>query len=187
MGLSIYYKGRIRDRALLPQLTEAVIDVCETMGWDLLRFDKPDANGVAFTPPGCELISLTFDLQNQITDVRLVLAGLEPIINGVIVKTQYAGVDAHRAVIRFFRWLAKEYFDEFEMFDESRYWETGDEEVLLETFARYDMLINSVATALENFPVENDEATPQMADRLARFLQDQFGTDVRLISPPGNE
>ena len=185
MGLSIYYKGRIKDRALLPQLVEAVTDICNEMGWSNQRFDEPAAEGMFFAPEGSEPLSLTFDPEGQLTDFRHIALRIEldEPIQGVIVKTQYAGADAHKAVIDLFRWIAREYLDDFEMVDESYYWETGDETVLRERFERYDLLIKAVAQALDTFPAQKDERPEQTADRLERYLKERFGAEVRRIEP----
>ncbi|RYY89048.1 MAG: hypothetical protein EOO15_07260 [Chitinophagaceae bacterium] len=183
MGLSIYYQGRIKDHSLLPQLFAAVEDICEELDWRHQRFNHPGARGMFFAPEGSEPLSLTFDDEDWLTDFRHVALDIkldEP-IKGVIVKTQYAGADAHKAVIDLFRWLEKEYFSEFELSDESRYWETGDEAVLRESFERYDLLLNAVARALDTFEERQGETNEQTADRLERFLQERFGATIRRI------
>ncbi|RYY38804.1 MAG: hypothetical protein EOO08_13405 [Chitinophagaceae bacterium] len=183
MGLSIYYQGRIKDRALLPQLFSAVEYICCELEWEHKRFNQPGAEGLFFAPDGSEPLSLTFDADGLLTDFRYVALKLEPdeAVKGIIVKTQYAGADAHKAVIDLFRWLSKEYFSEFELSDESRYWETGDEAVLRESFERYDLLLNAVARALDTFEERDGETREQTADRLGRYLEERFGASVRRI------
>lgn len=183
MGLSIYYQGRIKDRALLPQLVSAVEDICTELGWESERFNEPEAEGLFFAPDGSEPLSLTFNHDGRLVDFRYIVFRKElgEPIEGVIVKTQYAGVEAHKAVIDLFRWIAKEYFEDFELSDESRYWETGDEAVLRQSFERYEFLLNAVARALETFPERKGESNEELAARLERFLQERFGATVRRV------
>ncbi|RYZ22794.1 MAG: hypothetical protein EOO16_07530 [Chitinophagaceae bacterium] len=183
MGLSIYYQGRIKDRALLPQLVDAVSDICRELNWEYETFNEGGAEGMFFQPEGSEPLSLTFDSEGRLTDFRHILLRLEfdEPVNGVIVKTQYAGREAHKAVIDLFRWLSETYLANFEMSDESRYWETGDEAVLCESFERYELLLNAVARALDTFPAQAGESPEGTAERLSRYLRDHFGGDVHQV------
>ncbi|RYY66941.1 MAG: hypothetical protein EOO12_02705 [Chitinophagaceae bacterium] len=185
MGLSIYYKGRLKDRALLPQLVDAVSDICKELGWPHERLHEARAEGMYFAPEGSEPLSLTFDPEGHLTDFRYILLRIEldEPIQGVIVKTQYAGADAHKAIIDLFRWIAREYLDDFELSDESRYWETGDEAVLRESFERYELLLNAVARALETFPSQDGERSEDTANRLERFLVERFGAVIHRVAP----
>ncbi|TCJ18616.1 hypothetical protein EPD60_03700 [Flaviaesturariibacter flavus] len=183
MGLSIYYQGRIKDRALLPQLVEAVSDICKELNWEHESFNKGGAEGMYFAPEGSEPLSLTFNREGRLTDFRHILLRIEldEPVEGIIVKTQYAGAEAHKAIIDLFRWISEKYLADFQLSDESRYWETGDEAVLLESFERYDLLLNAVARALDTFPAHVYESPEGTAERLARFLQERFGGDVREV------
>ena len=80
MGLTIHYSARIKTLDLLPQFTEEVADICQTMGWEHetidtivemkdkgVKFKPPlddDKNirlqGIYFTPPGCESVIFMF-------------------------------------------------------------------------------------------------------------------------------
>ncbi|MEZ4823844.1 MAG: hypothetical protein R2942_16140 [Ignavibacteria bacterium] len=43
-------------------------------------------------------------------------------------------MEAHKIIIDLFEYLSEKYFKEFELKDESRYWETGNEEILRQSF-----------------------------------------------------
>jgi hypothetical protein len=79
MGLTIHYAARLKSMEMLPQLTQEVADICQSMGWksysenktvkmkDDVIFKPPlvdDKNiqlqGIYFNPPKCESVILMF-------------------------------------------------------------------------------------------------------------------------------
>lgn len=184
MGLSIHYRGNIKEAKLLPNLIEEVKDVAETYNWkyhiyetnfinnkldNRLLFD--DVYGISFTPTNCETISFTF-LSNgvMVCPNRLFLfsdsQNEQEHIYSLSVKTQYAGVLLHQFIIHFLKYLNNKYFDNFNVADESYYWETDDEEKMKSQFRNYNTLIDNFALALEVFPKEKDENMIEYVERL---------------------
>ena len=90
-------------------------------------------------------------------------------------KTQFAGADAHIAVIKLLRYLKEKYFSVFELNDEGMYWETMDEKVFLKQFARYEFLLDAVAEALTGMKTVPGETPLSLADRIEKLLKDRFG------------
>jgi hypothetical protein len=79
MGLTIHYSARIKSRNLIPQLTDEIADICQSMGWEFDTVDKivemkddvtftPPLDdhknirlqGIMFHPPKCESVIFTF-------------------------------------------------------------------------------------------------------------------------------
>ena len=80
MGLTIHYSALLKERTMLPQLTNEVADICQTMGWSFEKLDSivkmkdkdvsfeppidDDQNvhlqGIMFVPTGCETVDFTF-------------------------------------------------------------------------------------------------------------------------------
>ncbi len=185
MGLSIHYHGTIKDKALLPQLAAEMKDICENLGWEYHYFEpaeKKDLEGIYFAPEECEPLFLTFNAEgrllspvSQITRDMLAEHGLDPeLIYTISTKTQYAGMDAHIAIIRLFRYISTKYFSHFEMQDEGNYWETDDLSVLKSQFTAYEMAISSFTEALkdlERIPGEDQES---LASRIEELLKKKF-------------
>jgi hypothetical protein len=90
-------------------------------------------------------------------------------------KTQYAGPDAHIAVIKLLRYLKVKYFSAFELNDEGMYWETMDEKVLLGQFAKYEFLLNAVADALSEMKAVPGETAASLADKIEKMLKKKLG------------
>lgn len=169
MGLSIHYSGSFKKSASLPQMIEEVRDVIRVRNWEHFIFETdilPDEDpentiyGICFTPPECETVFLSFLSDRKLISPPLIEFGDQhdgKKENFIFVKTQYAGPEIHKLIIDFLKYLSAKYFDDFMMVDEGKYWETGDEQILKAQFDRYNMLMDRVANALENFPRKESE------------------------------
>ena len=71
--------------------------------------------------------------------------------------------------------MTNKYLQEFRLTDEGNYWATGDEKLLEATFNRYDDLVNSVADALETFPVNTGEPMDEYLSRLMTHVNRKRG------------
>ena len=90
-------------------------------------------------------------------------------------KTQYTGIKTHMLIIHLLKYLTNKYFQEFHLSDEGNYWETGDEKLLEASFKRYNDLVNSVADALETYPVNNGETMEEYLSRLIARVNKKRG------------
>ncbi|MEO7046854.1 MAG: hypothetical protein ABI091_16245, partial [Ferruginibacter sp.] len=72
-------------------------------------------------------------------------------------KTQYAGLDAHIAIIKLLKYLSKKYLKDFTLIDEGYYWETDDEKILLEQFRKFNLAIDIFCEALKDLPAVSGE------------------------------
>ncbi|HWR32866.1 MAG TPA: hypothetical protein VN451_05050, partial [Chitinophagaceae bacterium] len=166
MGLSIHYSGKIKEYSLIERITNEVEDVCESLNWKYQVFDnnrselKPgstaekytpyDVKGISFTPPECETAFLTFLPDGSLCcPAKLIYydpATNDLMIEVVHVKTQFAGPDKHIAFFKLLNYLKEKYFETFWLDDEGYYWEKWDEKLLFAQFARYNFILDSVAT-----------------------------------------
>ena len=133
MGLCIYDSGRIKDADSLPHLIDEVKDIANIHGWELdinecsfpnNTFDNQEnlgsIYGISFTPPECEIISLTF-LSNgvMVCPTRVLFFGNSKneternYIYQLFAKTQYAGMAIHAVIINLFRYLCNKYLVDF--------------------------------------------------------------------------
>lgn len=153
--LNIYYSGRIRDTALLPELTEEVKDIADCYEWDYLLFNEgaPEpiqsehnydnhVYGICLMPPGCPAIDLCFQSNgNLIPHQHEYLYGHRKTkLDGCDVFFTFkinmftAGVDMHRLIIHLIKYLRKKYLTEFTFSDETGYWHTRSVKGLKEKF-----------------------------------------------------
>lgn len=68
----------------------------------------------------------------------------------------------------FFKYLSNKYFDDFELSDESGYWESNDEEKMKKQFQIYNRLIDDFALAFETLPAKEDEDMITYLERLMK-------------------
>jgi hypothetical protein len=66
--------------------------------------------------------------------------------------------------------LGEKYFTDFQLSDESQYWETGDEKIAGENFKLYDDLLDKVSNAFENFPIKDDETIQAYFEGVLRWV-----------------
>jgi hypothetical protein len=188
MGLSIHYYGQISQYEKIDELITEVADISQSLGWtsQIIREPNPDKiNGICFSPEGSEPIFLTFLPGGRLcSPINLMCRdiyqenGLDTeLLYTTSTKTQYAGYDAHVAVIKLLRYLKEKYFSVFEMTDEGMYWETNDEKVLKSQFDRYNFIVNSFADALSEMKSIPCESPTSLADRIEELFKRKFDGD----------
>lgn len=179
MGVTIHYQGKIKNKALLPELVAEVKDIALSMEWKHHVYSQifPPENtddesydgqlyGITFSPPNCEPVWITF-LSNGRMSGPLFLAfrsdenpkGESEYLYNLFTKTQFAGVAIHKSVIELLRYLnGKGYFAEFRVIDEGEYWVTRDEALLEANLGRVGRAIDDLSLALQVVPpVEGEE------------------------------
>jgi hypothetical protein len=186
MGLSIHYSGYIKNTSLIEELMTEVTDICHSLAWtsQLIREPNSDSiNGILFAPEGCEPIFLTFLPNGRMcSPVNLMNRDIyedneldKELLYTTSTKTQFAGPDAHIAVIKLLRYMKEKYFSRFDLTDEGEYWETGDEKVLLARFAKYNFLLDAVSAALSELTTTPGETPVSLADKIEEMLKKKFG------------
>lgn len=198
MGLTFYYKGKLRDINRIDELKKEVQDICISMNWPYqlwplksLKKTKTenqshptiyDLRGISLTPENCETLSLTF-----LPDGRLISPvyfthseGKKPrgLDFYLFVKTQFAGADTHLALMKLMIHLQQKYFEKLEVQDEGRYWETRDEKVLRLSFHQYEELFKKVADALSGIESDPDETPEVIADKIEQRLKERLGENL---------
>lgn len=142
MPITIHYKGKLKDIALVNQLNSEVNEIGKTLKWKPVIVNDYSARkkyvayedlvGITLRPAKCDLFSLTFLTDGTMMGAMYAALGnIKEVLfeeeYQVKVKTQYAGADVHIAILKLLRYLEKKYFENFELVDETGYWETGDE------------------------------------------------------------
>jgi hypothetical protein len=185
MGLSIHYSGVLRDRKLLAPLIAEVKEISETLDWSPHVIDDKDLKGISFAPERSEPVFLTFDHNNRLLSPPNIL--VKEIYDGIrfdkelkfttSVKTQYAGPDAHMAIIKLLKHIAAKYLENFRLSDEGNYWETGDEKILYAQFKKYGDALDFVQEALQDLNAVPGETASSLAERIEQILKRKFGKE----------
>jgi len=192
MGLSIHYSGKLRDKSLLPELIIEVKEIAEHYKWPcrMLEIELPETPfdefdpkqpvfGIVVSPPDCETIYFSFLSNGIMCNPTWVEHCADNDENKNYMysnhtKTQYAGVEVHQKVILLFRYITKKYFAEFDMLDESKYWETGDEQLMMLNFEKYNTLVNNLELAFRCIPPNDDENTLDYLNRVFKRTSQEF-------------
>jgi hypothetical protein len=175
MGLSIHYSGRIKDAALIPSLIEEVKDICSILQWNYHLYNDENVKGISFSPAKCEPVFLTFSGDNELYSPALLQYNISPATT-ISVKTQFAGVEAHKAVIKLFKYLKETYFSEFELSDEGGYWDNLDEEKLNQQFNRYNYILNKVTGHLKEFKANENDTAESLVGQLEKYLNERLSS-----------
>lgn len=86
-------------------------------------------------------------------------------------KTQFAGITAHKLIIHILKHIRKKYLDDFIVYDEGKYWETGDEKLLQKIFSNYEAAFDIFESALQNNPIRENETFEEYFNRLISRLR----------------
>jgi hypothetical protein len=192
MGLTIHFSGRLRKAEDLSSMIEEIKDVSDVYGWKYRIYNTRFPNdifesqpsfeniyGISFTPTDCETISIAFLSNGAMVCPARVLFFADSenetqrsYIYTVSVKTQFAGVIVHQLLIRLFKYLNDKYFEDFNLNDESYYWETDDENLMKERFKLYDNLLDKVVLSVQTFPIKAGEDMIAYFERLMKHIND---------------
>lgn len=186
MGLSIHYSGKLRKPESIPSLITEAADISKSMDWPFeIIPPAPDVpvEGILIAPEGSEPLWLTFHESGFMCHPVLYLQvkavegrGLpEDGGHWLVTKTQYAGVEAHMSMIRLLRYISEQYFERFELHDESQYWETNDESICRQKFAEYDQLMAMVGDALDSMDMDPAESEETIVEQIEKMLSERFG------------
>ena len=186
MGLTIHYSGKLRNRECIPALIAESIDISESLHWPYQVIERlPDVpvEGILIAPEDSEPLWLTFHEAGFMCNPVLYSYVREVEGKGIpedaeqwlFTKTQYAGVEAHIAMIKFIRYLSEKYFERFELHDESLYWETNDEAQCRDIFAKYNHMMNEVGDALDSLEIDPNASRETVIDMIEKMLEEKFG------------
>ena len=194
MGLSIHFKGELRDMKQLSAFVEEVEDIANSLDWKSHRIDRVmeleesclleeqrteggiRIRGIHITPPDCETLCLTFAPSGKMMSLLGVLSAAKmypefDFVYWLHTKTQYAGIEVHIAVISLLRYLEKKYFQSFEVSDEGEYWESNDVDLLTQRFDEYTKLIAAVKGALEKAAIPPDLSENNLIQKITEIIE----------------
>lgn len=186
MGLTIHYKGKLKNVNDLKSLIEDVKDVAIAEKWDYFVFEDQFENnsfseiidtenlyGIMITPPQSEPFSMSFLSNGRMSSIlNFNVMQLENDINeellyAVFTKTQYSGYENHKKLILLLDFISKRYLEGFECKDDGYYWESRDEDLLKKTFEKYTNLIDGFTSSIEMIPINEGENLENYLLRLA--------------------
>lgn len=190
MGLTIHYNGKFNLQMSLRNMIEEVKDIAEIHNWkhhvygtefpnDAVDKDEYDQKiyGITFVPPNSEPIYLTFLSNGRMSSehgLRFWGNSKNEIERGYMymlsTKTQFAGSEVHKLIIHLLKYLRGKYFEELNVHDEGKYWETNDEKLLEEIFEEYNIVFDYFETAINTIPLKNKESYEEYFKRILKII-----------------
>lgn len=171
MGISIHYKGEIKDTTLVYSVVDELKDISEIMNWNFTiidnNWDKPlsaelttHENRTEITGhiplkgilmnlhPNCEPLSVMFDRNGNLQSIYGMIVNQQennkPDSYYLSVKTQFAPPETHIAIVKLLKYLKKKYIPDLEVLDEGSYWETGDKDLLTQKISFINKKIDQI-------------------------------------------
>jgi hypothetical protein len=152
---------------------------------DFKQADEIPLKGFQFHPPGGEPVWLTFRADGVLADPVYYIFKDDPVsppdpkdkfwLSSV---TQFAGMDAHIAMIRLLQYLSGKYFSEFEVLDESEYWETGDVVLCKMRFDEYGEAMDEMVVKLSQLHGQHGLSGDSVQKRLDELLRTRGLEDI---------
>lgn len=197
MGITIHYKGSINDLALIDQIQQEMVDICQSMNWEYHLWNEDQSKpydaelihtnsgakteghiplrGISIiTDPENESLDLLFNPQGQLSSFMLEIlkhnGTLSKDHNWIFVKTQFGSVDSHIAIVKVLQYLKQTYIPDLEVKDEGEYWETGDKEHLM---GKRGFLLGKMAQfekALSSIEFEGEPTTEELVEKIEEVL-----------------
>jgi hypothetical protein len=190
MGLTIHYSGKLRNPESLSALITEAKDISESMHWAnevIERLPDVPVEGILISPNGSEPLWLTFHEAGFLCNPLLYSYVMEVEGKGIpanaeqwlFTKTQYAGAEAHMALIKLMRHLSQKYFESFELHDESQFWETNDEALCRKKFGESEKFLGMIGDALDSMEIDPAESPETIAGKIEKVLSENFGMSRR--------
>lgn len=190
MGITINFKGSLTDLSKLPKLINEVEDICKIMKWEFMILDNdwslpenakiveknddvriignPGLKGIGFKPhKNCEWVDLFFDKNKTLSSIETKCLQLQEksdknkyVWNSV--ETQAVPVLIHIAIIKLLRWLKKNYIHDLEVFDQGKYWETDNIDIL---HSRLETVIIASDSHIDKSDRQSEKPKKQLSEK----------------------
>lgn len=184
MGITIHYKGQLKNLTQSNSVIDELKDISEIMNWkfsimdndwnkpmtaEFLHFENRveitghlPLKGIRINPhPNCESFSILFDKDGYLQSVVLMVLNHEnnqiPGKNYLSIKTQFAPTEIHISIIKLLKYLKNKYIPDLEVFDEGSYWETENKELLIEKISFLNKKMDMVEDIISSISVDKSK------------------------------
>jgi hypothetical protein len=180
MGVTIHYKGKLNSADELDSFCEEMEDIATSMGWKHTIIDKFDSNdktpvkGIIIRPhEKSESLQLISDQEGNLRNVfAFEFAGEDSELTYLnFIKTQFAPVEIHIAVIKLLKYIQKKYVSNLDVYDEGNYWQTSDEKILNGKIEFLNGAINQLSEVLNSVEFDENSSAESIADKIEEVLK----------------
>ena len=206
MGITLHFRGRLKNLKGINRLKEDLIDIARIMHWEWDSLDEDQAkvyaaksdtavkfsSGISdhFSLKGillqlhsnCEPLVLFFDKDGWLqTPFSLVLVNEEmpPEAPYISIKTQFAPPDIHITIVKLLEFIRNRYIPDLEVIDEGGYWESRDKTRLIEKFTLLNEKMDMVEEMLSSVDKENIQhnSTDELVKTIEKKLKDTLNRE----------
>ena len=179
MGVTIYYRGVLKDPGSVEQLINEVGDIAKSNNWKYHILNDPwDApvtvhvintdedsqlegnaglKGIVLDPhPDLGGLSLLFDQEGTCRTIDEMAQPPGKRTGVSHVSTQYAGLDMHMQLVHFLEYVGVTYMQEWQIEDDSGYHTHHDPEKAKEIFDAVEDAIDAVTEAFDTIEIPDD-------------------------------
>jgi hypothetical protein len=202
MGITIHYRGQLKSPKLIEQVCLKLKEIAKLMEWEYTLldedFNKPKTAKLKHRDDGlsitghlplkgiqlkihkeCDPFSILFNKNGVLQDiVQMTTDNSEndEETSYIHVKTQYAPLEMHIAIIQLLKYLNEYYFDSLEVIDEGEYWKTENEDLLKQKMKYLSEKMEAVSQALESADDEFKycDSDKALAAKIEEILKDQL-------------
>jgi hypothetical protein len=202
MGITIHYKGKLKNPALVYSVTDELKDISEIMKWDYSIMDKDwdepmtaellhhenrveikghlPLKGIRINLHlNCESLSILFDKDGYLQSVLGMVLHNKEIKKSesyyLFVKTQFAPPEIHIAIIKLLKYLKNKFIPDLEVIDEGSYWETEDQELLIQKISFLNRKMDQVEELISSIKDEfNHLSTEEAINLLEKTLREKL-------------
>ena len=175
MSVTIHYKGSINKHDDIDKLISELVDISKEMSWkfDVINFSDKGIKGVIINPhEDCESFTLVFNKENAIINtLSLAFDDVDDTFSHI--KTQFAPVEIHVAIIKLLKHVKLKYINDLEVFDEGDFWDTMDNNALIEKMNLVQLHIDFVGDVLNASTDEmgNAKSAESLGDKIEAILK----------------
>ncbi len=191
MGVTIHFKGNLDQLGLIDTFCNEMEDIAKEMKWEYTRIDDLAASddnplkGVIISPhKDSESLMLTVDSAGILRNVFMMqfIEKYEDLTYHNFIKTQFAPVEIHIAVIHLLKYIRQKYMSNLDVMDEGCYWETSDAGLLSEKMAFLNSMMDKVEGVLKTLTKEKEDSVETVVVKLEQLLSKRFRkAEVRKI------
>lgn len=201
MGVTIHYSGRLKSTALIEELVDEMVEVANANAWSYqilegnetasmdvvddegeeTSIEIPPLNGITVNAEDGEPIWMLFDPEGNLRTPMVTLMSVrdpeyfKDLKYHAFTKTQFAGVEFHIKLVNLLKYISDKYFEEWNVLDESKYYETGDRDELINCMAIID---KSMAALNEAFEAHGDNLVDKSEDEIKDFITQVLGNEA---------
>lgn len=179
MGVTIHYKGKLDCVENIDSFCEEMEDIAKSMGWkysvfDFNEKDREPLKGLIIGPhQKSEPLPFMVDKKGFLRNPFMleISKGDDEYTWFNHIKTQFAPVEIHVAVIKLLKYIQQKYISNLDVYDEGDYWQTGDQTLLKRKINFLNSVMDQFEDVLNSVKFEENETAESVADKIEEILK----------------